>query len=127
MNSLIASRSITLLRRSAFRAAASSSSQRTMATTPKTFQTPRAGLVPNNVLRGWYNMFGKSTAKYATWVVILVIAGELALGKVRDALWEMNNYGRTFRSTDWSKFDQFDEEEDEEGGDDEDADEEDDE
>jgi hypothetical protein len=70
------------------------------------------------------NSFGKSSAMYATWLVTLIVVGEYATGKLTNALWTMNNYGRTYETTDWSKFDQFeDEEEEEEEEEDEDDDE----
>jgi hypothetical protein len=45
---------------------------------------------------------------------MLIIVGEYATGKTTDALWTMNNYGRTFETVDWSKFDQFEDDEEEE-------------
>jgi hypothetical protein len=56
------------------------------------------------------NSFGKSSAMYATWLV------------TTNALWTMNNYGRTYETTDWSKFDQFEDEEEEEEEEEEDED-----
>jgi hypothetical protein len=66
--------------------------------------------------------FGKSSAMYASWIMTLVVVGEFATGKLTDGLWLANNYGKTFTSADWSKFDPIedeDEEEDEEEDDDE--------
>jgi hypothetical protein len=54
--------------------------------------------------------FGKSTALYASWLVMFIVVGEYATGKMTDAIWTSNNYGKTFTTVDWSKFDQFDEE-----------------
>jgi hypothetical protein len=68
--------------------------------------------------------FGKSTAMYATWLVTLVVVGEYATGKLTNALWTMNNYGRTYETVDWSKFDQFEDEEEEEEEEEEDDDDE---
>jgi hypothetical protein len=51
---------------------------------------------------------------YASWTIMLILAGEFATGKITDAMWTANNYGHTFGTTDWSKFDTFDEDEEEE-------------
>jgi Ubiquinol-cytochrome C reductase, UQCRX/QCR9 like len=51
-----------------------------------------------------------------------VIVVELITNSATDALWEMNNRGKTYKQVDWSKFDPPDEEE--EDGDDEDDDDE---
>jgi hypothetical protein len=63
---------------------------------------------------------------YATWLAGFIIVGEYATGTITDALWTANNYGKTYATVDWSKFDQFEdeeEEEEEEGEDDDDDDE----
>jgi hypothetical protein len=68
------------------------------------------------------NSFGKSSALYASWIMTLVVVGEFATGKLTDGLWTANNYGSTFTSADWSRFDPIeedDEEEEEEEDDDE--------
>ena len=55
---------------------------------------------------------------------MLIVVGEYATGKITDVLWEANNSGNTFTSTDWSKFDQFEDEDEEEDDDDDDDDDE---
>jgi hypothetical protein len=67
--------------------------------------------------------FGKSGALYASWMVMFIVVGEFAFGKITDGLWTMNNYGKTYNTVDWSKFDVADDEE-EEGGEEEGAEEE---
>jgi hypothetical protein len=67
--------------------------------------------------------FGKSSALYASWIMTLVVVGEFATGKLTDGLWTANNYGSTFTSTDWSRFDPIEEEDEDEEDEDEDDDE----
>jgi hypothetical protein len=56
-----------------------------------------------------------------------VIVVELITNSATDALWEMNNRGKTYKQVDWSKFDPPDEDdEDEEDDDDEEEDDDDD-
>ena len=66
--------------------------------------------------------FGRSTALYASWMILLIVVGEYTTGKITDALWTANNYGKTFDTVDWSKFDQFEDDEEEEDDDDDDDD-----
>ena len=47
-------------------------------------------------------------------MIMLIVVGEYATGKATDGLWTMNNYGHTFTTTDWSKFDELEEDEEEE-------------
>ena len=62
---------------------------------------------------------------YASWMICLIVVGEFATGKITDYLWTMNNYGKTFDTVDWSKFDEAEEggEEEEDDDDDDDDDE----
>lgn len=68
--------------------------------------------------------FGSSTAGYATWLVIGIVLGEFLTGKGTDFMWRSVNYGKTFDTVDWSKFDPVDEDEEEEDDDDDDDDDE---
>jgi hypothetical protein len=54
---------------------------------------------------------------YSSWLISLILVGEMATGKLSDYFWTMSNNGKTFETVDWSKFDKFDDddEEDEEG------------
>jgi Ubiquinol-cytochrome C reductase, UQCRX/QCR9 like len=67
------------------------------------------------------NRFGSSTARYATFLAVGVIFAEMLTNNVTDALWEMNNKGRTYQQVDWSKFDPSDEDEEDEDDDEEDV------
>lgn len=73
-----------------------------------------SGGIPAPVLHQWYNIFGKSTIGYATWLVTGIIVAEALTGMVTDNIWNSVNKGRTFESVDWSKFKSADEEEEEE-------------
>ena len=55
-------------------------------------------------------------------MILLIVVGEYTTGKITDALWTANNYGKTFDTVDWSKFDQFEDDEEEEDDDDDDDD-----
>lgn len=57
---------------------------------------------------------------YATWLVMLIVVGEYTTGKMTDGLWTINNYGKTYDTVDWSKFDEFEDEDDEDEDDDDD-------
>lgn len=70
-----------------------------------------------------WHRFGKSTALYSSWMILLIVIGEFTTGKVTDGLWSANNSGRTFSTMDWSKFDQFDEDDDDDDDDEDDDDE----
>ena len=70
--------------------------------------------------------FGKSSAMYASWMIMFIVIGEYATGKITDGLWTINNYGKTFTTVDWSKFDEMEDDEDEDDDDDDDEDDDDD-
>ena len=57
---------------------------------------------------------------YASWLISLIVIGEVATGKITDTLWTWNNYGKTFDTVDWSKFDEPEEGSEEEDEDDDD-------
>jgi len=63
-----------------------------------------SGGIPTPVLQGWYNIFGKSTIGYATWLVGGIIVCEGITGYMGDAVWNSVNAGRTYESVDWTKF-----------------------
>jgi len=93
-------------------------------------KTSASGGIPAPVLSQWYNIFGKSTIGYATWLVAGIIVAEGMTGMLTDGVWNSVNSGRTYETIDWSKFktdddddedeDEDDEEEEEEGDDDDD-------
>lgn len=45
---------------------------------------------------------------------MLIVVGEYATGTFTEKMWQMNNYGKTFTTYDWSKFDKFGDDDDEE-------------
>lgn len=47
-----------------------------------------------------------------TWLVAIIVAGEYATGEISERTWHSVNRGHTFITTDWSKFDRFQEDED---------------
>jgi len=82
----------------------------------------------NSFAQTWYNIFGSSTARYATFMAVGVILAEMGTNSATDLLWERNNEGKTYNQVDWSKFDeQEEEEEDDDDDDDDDGDDDDDE
>jgi len=93
-------------------------------TTTTTRQISGPGLSPN-LLRNWYNIFGKSNATYMLWIITGVVTFEFLTGAATDMAWDGMNYGKTYESVDWTKFKT--EDDDEEEDDDEDEDEEEDE
>ena len=86
--------------------------------------TASSGGIPAPLLQKWYNIFGKSTIGYATWLVAGIIVAEGMTGGMGDFVWNTVNSGRTFESVDWSKFKTEDDDDDEEDDDDEDDEEE---
>ncbi|KAL7516070.1 hypothetical protein ACHAWX_001127 [Stephanocyclus meneghinianus] len=70
--------------------------------------------IPAPVLAGWYNIFGKSTIGYATWLVAGIVVAEGITGFMGDAVWNSVNRGRTFETVDWTKFKADDDEDKEE-------------
>lgn len=88
-------------------------------------KTTASGGIPAPVLHQWYNIFGKSTIGYATWIVAGIVVSEGLTGAFSEAVWSTVNSGRTYESVDWSKFktddddDDDEEEEEDEDGDDE--------
>ncbi|KAG7344171.1 ubiquinol-cytochrome C reductase, UQCRX/QCR9 like protein [Nitzschia inconspicua] len=112
-----------------FRLASIARSQATLAgrryaSSSVTTSTSSKPLSPlNSFARAWYNMFGSSTARYATFLAVGVIAVELITNATTDALWELNNRGKTYKQVDWSKFDPPDDDEEEEEEEEEDDDE----
>ena len=93
-----------------------------------------SGGIPAPILHQWYNIFGKSTIGYATWLVAGIIVAEGMTGFLGDGVWNMVNSGRTYETVDWTKFktddddeDEDDEDEDEDEEEEEDADDDDDE
>eukprot|EP00545_Synedropsis_sp_CCMP1620_P002402 CAMPEP_0119005644 /NCGR_PEP_ID=MMETSP1176-20130426/1842_1 /TAXON_ID=265551 /ORGANISM="Synedropsis recta cf, Strain CCMP1620" /LENGTH=112 /DNA_ID=CAMNT_0006957479 /DNA_START=41 /DNA_END=379 /DNA_ORIENTATION=- len=89
--------------------------------------TAGKGLIPSNVLNTWYNIFGKSNAGYASWIVIGILAGEAFTGGMTNMVWNSVNHGKTYATVDWSKFVVEDDDDDEEDEDEEDDDDDDDE
>merc|ERR1712207_31341 len=86
-------------------------------------------LVSASFLRGWYHMFGRSSAGYCMWVIGGVLIGEFLTGTCTDMAWNTMNYGKTYDTVDWSAFkveDDEDDDEEDDDDDDEDDDEEDD-
>jgi hypothetical protein len=63
-----------------------------------------SGGIPAPILHQWYNIFGKSTIGYATWLVTGIIVAEGLTGMFTDSIWNSVNKGRTFESVDWSNF-----------------------
>jgi len=49
-----------------------------------------------------------------------IVVGEMFTGAMTDMVWKSANYGRTFDTVDWSKFDPKDDEDEEEDEDDDD-------
>lgn len=51
-----------------------------------------------------YSAIGASNVTYVSYIVGGVIVLEAVYGTVTDGIWSSMNKGRTFQSTDWSKF-----------------------
>ncbi|EJK74387.1 hypothetical protein THAOC_03940 [Thalassiosira oceanica] len=83
-----------------------------------------SGGVPAPLLHQWYNIFGKSTIGYATWLVAGIVVAEGITGSFSDMVWNTVNNGRTYETIDWSKFKTDDDDEDEDDDDDEEEEEE---
>merc|ERR1712021_29376 len=86
--------------------------------------SPQASAV-HSFASAWYNIFGASTARYATFLTVGVIGAELFTNSATDALWEANNAGKTYAQVNWSRFDPPDDDEDDDDEDDDDDDEDD--
>mmetsp|Transcript_6533 Transcript_6533/g.7469 ORF Transcript_6533/g.7469 Transcript_6533/m.7469 type:complete len:132 (+) Transcript_6533:113-508(+) len=81
-------------------------------------------LIGSGALRTWYNVFGSSNAGYISWIVLGVLGCEVMSGTMSDSIWNSVNQGKTYESTDWSKFVVADDDDDDDDEDDEDGDEE---
>lgn len=86
---------------------------RRMTTTTTPLRQKSSSPIPAPVLAGWYNIFGKSTIGYATWMVAGIVVAEGITGFMGDAVWNSVNRGRTFETVDWSKFASDDDDEEE--------------
>ena len=84
-----------------------------------------SGGIPTPLLHQWYNIFGKSTIGYATWLVAGILVCEGLTGVIGDGVWNTVNAGRTFDTVDWSKFATDDDEDDDEEEDEEEEEEDD--
>ncbi|KAL7550935.1 hypothetical protein ACHAWF_014145 [Thalassiosira exigua] len=87
-------------------------------------KTAGTGGIPAPILSQWYNIFGKSTIGYATWLVAGILVAEAMTGAASDAVWNTANAGRTFDTVDWTKFKTDDDEEDEDDDEDDEEEEE---
>ena len=83
-----------------------------------------SGGIPSPILHQWYNIFGKSTIGYATWLIGGIIVAEGLTGVIGDGIWNSVNSGRTFETVDWSKFATDDDDDDDDEDEDEDDEEE---
>jgi hypothetical protein len=57
-----------------------------------------------SALASAYSVIGASNVTYVTYIVGGVIVLEAVYGTITDGIWSSMNKGRTFQSTDWSKF-----------------------